>query len=53
MIVLWTFLNDAFHVRVRQRSSWLLLHTVLDVYPYIDFMNKELSIVQKLDVIFS
>ena len=42
--------HDAFHVGVRQRIPQLILHTILVVYPRICFMNKGLSIVQKVDM---
>ena len=44
------FFHDTSHVGVRQRSPKLFLHTILVVYPRINFINKGLSIVQKLDV---
>ena len=44
------FLNDAFHVGVRQRSQYLILHRILDIYLHISFMNKGMSIVQKMHV---
>ena len=42
------FLNNAFHVSVRQRVRKSVLYQILDIYPHISFMNKGLSVVQKL-----
>ena len=33
------FLHDAFHFSVRQRSQKLILHQILDAYPWISFIN--------------
>ena len=44
------FLRHALCVGVRQRRQRLILHTIHDVYPRINFMNKELSIFQKIHV---
>ena len=42
--------QDIFHVRVRQRSQNLILHTVLNVSLNIRFMNKGVKNFQKLCV---
>ena len=34
------FLNDEFHVGVRQRIQKLILHIILDIYPQIMFIKK-------------
>ena len=49
-ISLRIFLHGTFHVRVMQRKPESILNTVPNVYPHIDFMNKVMSIVQKLHV---
>ena len=46
----FAFLHDALHIRVRKRRQTLILHKVLDVNPHINFMNKGMSIFQKLHV---
>ena len=43
-------LNDTFHVGVRQRTQKLILHKILNKYPYISIMNKGLSIVHIIHV---
>ena len=48
--ILLHFLHDAFLVGVRQRSSLLILHKILVLYPCIHFLDKGLSIIQNLDV---
>ena len=46
------FLHDAFNFGVVQRIQKLISHQILDIYPHISFINKGLSIVQKLWVLF-
>ena len=46
------FLHDAFHFCDRQRSQKLILHQIIDAYPRIGFINKGLSIAQKIRVRF-
>ena len=43
-------LNDAFHVGGRRIIQKLVLFQILDIYPRIVFINKGLSIFQKLRV---
>ena len=45
------FLDYAFRVGFRKKGPYLILHTILYVYPYIDFMNKLLSIFLNLCLI--
>ena len=40
--------HSTLHFGVRQRSKKIILHQILDEYPRINFINKGLSIVQKL-----
>ena len=44
------FSYDTFHFSARQRIEKLILHQILYVYPHIGFINKEMSIFQKLCV---
>ena len=44
------FWHDAFHIGFRQRTPKLILHTTLDVYQWNNFIDKGLSIFQKLHV---
>ena len=37
------FYHYVFHVRDRCRTPHLILHTILDVYPHINLINKELK----------
>ena len=41
-------LHDAFHVGFRKGIPKLILHTIFDVKPYFNLMNKGLLIYQKL-----
>ena len=41
IILLHIVLHDALHVRVGQIIPRLILHTILDVKPHINFMNEE------------
>ena len=43
IIFLRIFLHDKFHVRVRQRKPKLILHTILYIWPHINFRNKGMS----------
>ena len=49
-ILLQFFLHDTFYVHVRQRIQKFILYQILNLYPHIIFIHKELSIVQKLHV---
>ena len=42
------FLHATLNVRVSQRRKKLILHKIINIYPHIIFMNKGISIVQKL-----
>ena len=44
----YNFFRDSFNVGVRQIIQKLILHQILYVYPSINFMNKGMSIVQKI-----
>ena len=46
----WIFLHDAFYIGVRQETPKLILRTILDIYPHLNFIYKGMSIVKKLDV---
>ena len=43
-----TFSYDSFHVRVRQIIPKLILHTIFNTYPHINFINKGMSVFIKL-----
>ena len=45
------FLHNILRIVVRQRIQKLILHQILNAYPQISFMNKSLSVVQKLYVL--
>ena len=52
--VLWKYLvliffNSACHVKVGQRIPKFILHTILNVYICINFINKGISTIQKLN----
>ena len=44
------FLNNTFHVGIRQITQNLILYKMLVLYPRIVFINKRLSVVQELHV---
>ena len=50
IIPLCFFLHNALHVVVKQIIQNLILHTIVDVYPNINFMNKGLPKFQKIHV---
>ena len=49
-ISLRIFLHNSFHVGVMQITLNLILYKILDTQPHIKFINRGLSIVQKLNV---
>ena len=49
-VLLRFFKHDKFHFGVRHRSQNMILHRIINAYPRINFINKGLSIIQKLHV---